>query len=63
MDKFSESKRLVSQGYFQKSMRNIPKADYRPIQSVNGYDLALSQNIVVMVDAFDELKALLRREV
>lgn len=63
MDKFSDSKRLASQDHFQKSMKNIPKTEYRPVQSINGYDLALSQNIIVMVDAVDELKALLRREV
>jgi large subunit ribosomal protein L4 len=63
MDKFSDSKRLASQDHFHKSMRNIPKTDYRPVQGVNGYDLAISQNVVVMVDAVDELKALLRREV
>lgn len=60
MDHFSESKKLVSQDHFHKSMRNIAKAEYRPLHSINGYDLALSQNIVVMVDAVEELKALLK---
>jgi large subunit ribosomal protein L4 len=60
VDHFSESKKLVSQDHFHKSMRNIAKAEYRPVHSINGYDLAVSQNIVVMVDAVDELKALLK---
>lgn len=42
-----------------KSVRNMPKKEYLPLQLVNGYELARSQEIVVLESAIDELIALL----
>ena len=50
-------------GNFQKSLRNIPKKSLRLAQNVNGYDLVLSNDIVVMAGAIDEIKSLLKSEV
>ncbi len=50
-------------GHFQKSIRNIPKSLYRLAQNVNGYDVVVSHDIIVMASALDELKSILRREV
>ncbi len=50
-------------GNFQKSLRNIPKMAFRLAQNVNGYDLTVSHDIVVMAGALDELKSLLKSEV
>lgn len=50
-------------GNFQKSIRNIPKMLYRLAQNVNGYDVVVSQDVFVMINALDELKSILRREV
>lgn len=44
---------------FIKSMRNIPKTGYVMTSNVNGYDLMVSQKIVVMDSAVDELLAIL----
>ena len=42
-----------------RSLRNIPKKEYLPLPQVNGYELARSQEIVVLESALDELIALL----
>ena len=41
------------------SLRNIEKADFGYVPNVNGYDLALHQEIVVLDTACDELLVLL----
>ena len=41
------------------SLRNIPKASMSLFSNVNGYDLAITQNLVILEDALDELKAYL----
>lgn len=44
---------------FTKSMRNLPKKQFKHLENVNGYDLALNENVVVFGPALDELKAML----
>ncbi len=44
---------------FIKSMRNIPKTGFVLTANVNGYDLSVSQSVVVMDSAVDELLAML----
>ena len=41
------------------SLRNIPKTSMTLFSNVNGYDLAITQNLVILEDALDELKAYL----
>lgn len=42
-----------------KSMRNIPKVEFVFLPNVNGYDLALSQEVIVMDGVIDEFMAIL----
>lgn len=42
-----------------KSVRNIPKKAYSVVPQVNGYSLALAQDLVVLESALDELLAIL----
>jgi large subunit ribosomal protein L4 len=42
-----------------KSLRNIPKKEYALVPQVNGYSLALAQDIVVLESAWDEFLAIL----
>ncbi|HSX12976.1 MAG TPA: 50S ribosomal protein L4 [Chlamydiales bacterium] len=42
-----------------KSMRNIPKKEYSLVPQVNGYSLALAQDLVVLESALDEFLAIL----
>lgn len=58
-----QGKESDERGNFQKSIRNIPKMLYRLAQNVNGYDVVVSHDVVVMANALDELKSILRREV
>jgi len=44
------------------SARNVPKVEFAPLLAVNGYDLALSRDIVIMESAFDQLLVLLGGE-
>ena len=41
------------------SLRNVPKASMSLFSNMNGYDLAITQNLVILEDALDELKAYL----
>jgi large subunit ribosomal protein L4 len=45
--------------FFAKSTRNIPKVEFKYMPTVNGYDLTLSNEIVIMDSAMDELMVLL----
>ncbi|HEX2582595.1 MAG TPA: 50S ribosomal protein L4 [Chlamydiales bacterium] len=45
-----------------KSLRNIPKKEYLPLAQVNGYELARSQEIVLLESAMEELISLLGPE-
>jgi large subunit ribosomal protein L4 len=49
----------VSQGCIAKSMRNIPKHEFLPVLQVNGYELARSQEIVILESALEELISIL----
>lgn len=42
-----------------KSMRNIPKKEYSLVPQVNGYSLALAQDLVVLESALEEFLAIL----
>lgn len=42
-----------------KSIRNIPKKEYTQLPQMNGYSLALAQEIVVLETAFDEFLSVL----
>jgi len=42
-----------------KSVRNLPKKEYSLVPQVNGYSLALAQDIVVLESALDEFLAIL----
>ncbi len=44
---------------FVKSMRNIPKKEYSLVPQMNGYSLALAQDLVVLDSALDEFLAIL----
>jgi len=50
------------QANYSKSLRNIPKVEFGLFRDVNGYDLALSHDIVFFDGAVDELKAALKGE-
>jgi len=39
-----------------KSLRNIPKAEFLYLPNVSGYDLAVSQEVVILNSAIDQLK-------
>jgi len=43
----------------QKSMRNLPKKSFTYVPSLNGYHLALCEDIVVMESAWNEVMAIL----
>lgn len=45
---------------FAKSMRNIPKTEIRMLQNINGYDLAVSHDVVLLTESFDELVLMLK---
>jgi large subunit ribosomal protein L4 len=49
----------ASQACIAKSMRNIPKHEFMPVLQVNGYELARSQEIVVLESALEELISIL----
>ncbi len=42
-----------------KSMRNIPKHEFMPVLQVNGYELARSQEIVILESALEEFMSIL----
>ena len=42
-----------------KSLRNLPKKEFMPVLQVNGYELARSQEIVVLESAVEELISIL----
>ena len=50
---------FASQDCIAKSMRNIPKHEFMAAMQVNGYELARSQEIVVLESALEELISIL----
>ncbi|NGX44924.1 MAG: 50S ribosomal protein L4 [Chlamydiae bacterium] len=47
------------QAFYSKSMRNIPKVEFGMFRDVNGYDLAVSHDVIFFEGAIDELKVTL----
>jgi large subunit ribosomal protein L4 len=47
---------------FIKSLRNIPQLKFRQLPSVNGYDVIVNHDLVIMDAAVDQLKMLLGSE-
>ncbi|GAB4186003.1 MAG: 50S ribosomal protein L4 [Simkaniaceae bacterium] len=45
---------------FAKSTRNIPKINFKYLSTINGYDLALNQKLVIMAPVVEDLIQLLR---
>ncbi len=41
------------------SMRNMPKKEYSPLFNINGYDLALCRDIVILESALEQLMTML----
>jgi large subunit ribosomal protein L4 len=58
-----EGEKLVVQDCFSKSVRNLPKINYRSVHNINGYDLALHGNVVVTSKALDVVKEFLEGSV
>jgi len=58
---FFEDNAAPSEKYetFIKSMRNIPKINFRQMPSVSGYEVIVNHDLVVMESALDQLKMLL----
>ncbi len=46
---------------FKRCMRNIPKKDFKDLNAINGYSLAICQNLVVMETAIDEMNVILKK--
>lgn len=44
---------------FVQSMRNVPKLQFQLLPNVNGYDIAVHSDLIIMESAFDELLVLL----
>jgi large subunit ribosomal protein L4 len=44
-----------------KSIRNIPKKYFTSLSQLNGYDLALCQNLIILDSSFDDLKLALTK--
>jgi large subunit ribosomal protein L4 len=49
----------AAQDRIVKSMRNIPKHEFMPVLQVNGYELARSQEIVILESALEEFMSIL----
>lgn len=58
---FIEKNATPSEKYelFIKSLRNIPKLQFRQMPSVSGYDVIVNHDLVIMDSAVDQLKMLL----
>lgn len=48
-------------GHFLKSIRNLPRAKYLLAPNINGYELALCQELVILDGAMDNLLAILEQ--
>jgi len=49
----------ATQDHIVKSMRNLPKHEFLPVLQVNGYELARSQEIVILESALEEFMSIL----
>ena len=48
---------------FIRSLNNLPKVEFVNLSNINGYDLVITQNLIVLDSAVDQLKALLGEQV
>ncbi len=55
-----EEKAQISNTAFAKSVKNLPFIETRLLQNINGYDLAVSHEVVLFSEGFDELMLMLR---
>jgi len=46
---------------FKRCMKNIPKKEFTDSSTINGYDLALCQNLIIMETAVDDMNLILKR--
>jgi len=53
--------KLGSSNQFRQCIKNIPKKAFIDVMNVNGYDLALCKNLIIMDSALDEVNAILTR--
>ena len=51
---------MVKYDTFSKSVRNIPRIQFKLFPNINGYDVAVNHHVVIMEDAIDELLILLK---
>ncbi len=58
-----EENTRVSQEAFAKSIRNLSRIELRLLQNMNGYDLALSHEVVLFSEGFDHFMIMLKGEV
>ncbi len=56
----SDEKMLNSKDAFALSIRNIPRTDFRMLQNINGYDLAITHEVVLFSESVDELVLMLK---
>ncbi len=47
---------------FLKSMQNIPKTEFALVSNLNGYNLALCEEVIVLESLVDQIKTLLTKE-
>lgn len=47
---------------FVKSMRNVPRLSFKLMPNINGYDITLNHDVIIMESALDELMVLLGSE-
>lgn len=59
-DENASENAIISKEAFAKSVRNIPRTQLRLLQNINGYELAVSHEIVLFSEGFDELVLMLR---
>lgn len=55
-----ESSPMIKYDTFSKSVRNIPRTQFKLFPNINGYDVAVNHHVVIMEDAIDELLILLK---
>jgi large subunit ribosomal protein L4 len=53
----------ISKEAFAKSLRNLPLIELRLLQNMNGYDLALSHEVVLFSEGLDDLMLMLKGDV
>ncbi len=59
-DAENQNSSMVKYDSFVKSLRNIPRIQFKLFPNINGYDVAVNHRVVIMEDAVDELLMLLK---